>query len=538
LLADPVIAPLSNTIAVKTTAANPSPGSGDAFGQILQCAQDAAPVPITKSTPDTPIPQVPAASAATPPPLPVTPADAVTATPKMGKRPSIAAAGGADAPPAKPARALRNDGNAGGWQAVDQTAAVPAPAVDPTAVTAAMAATVPNQVSGAPAVSCSAPVVDEATGSAAATPALPSSSGAIDPKAGPGGVAAPPEPTPAAASGAAVVSASEHASAESIQAGVPNASALRELMNLAAGQGTARPGSDIQRPRSVENASSSRQTTTMTARRGAVPQALPELVADGAGRREIPSASPPHALAQAPEADGVRPRGPGADNGITLRPVEAAADPLPTIGLSSPAPQQVVPIDFSAAMPAAASAAPPTGAHAGNPVPVADQVGPALMTLAKSTDGSQETTIRLRPAELGSVQIRIARAASGATRIEILAEKSATLLTLQRDQPQLHRTLDEAGIPAAGRAITFHVVAANQPTNKDGSWNGPAGLHGPAAHTYAEADGSASGGKGNNAARQPNTYSNRGRAASQAGTAAANSGTVTQSYHIGLDITA
>ena len=71
MLADPVIAPLSNTIAVKTTAANPSPGSGDAFGQILQCAQDAAPVPVTKSTPDTPIPQVPAASAATPPPLPV-----------------------------------------------------------------------------------------------------------------------------------------------------------------------------------------------------------------------------------------------------------------------------------------------------------------------------------------------------------------------------------------------------------------------------------------------------------------------------------
>jgi len=67
-------------------------------------------------------------------------------------------------------------------------------------------------------------------------------------------------------------------------------------------------------------------------------------------------------------------------------------------------------------------------------------------------------TLRLHPAELGVVQVQIGRTETGSARVEITVEKADTLQTLLRDQPQLHRALDDAGLPAAGRTIVFHAV--------------------------------------------------------------------------------
>jgi hypothetical protein len=156
----------------------------------------------------------------------------------------------------------------------------------------------------------------------------------------------------------------------------------------------------------------------------------------------------------------------------------------------------------------ASIAASPSAQHA----TAAEQVTSALLTLAKSAGGSQQITIRLHPDVLGMVQVRIARALSGTTQIDVTAENPATLLALQRDQPQLHRALDAAGIPQAGRTIAFHVVPTAQAAangNSSGSWPGhasspPGSASRPQAGT-TDADG-ASGGRNGHLAQERNIY--------------------------------
>ena len=116
-----------------------------------------------------------------------------------------------------------------------------------------------------------------------------------------------------------------------------------------------------------------------------------------------------------------------------------------------------------------APAAPQGNAGAAAPSPAA-QVAPALVSLAQAPAGGSRLTLRLDPAELGHVQIRIDRAQDAPARVEITAERPETLALLQRDQPQLQRALDQAGVPADGRSLTFHV--ASQQTGGGQSWSG------------------------------------------------------------------
>jgi flagellar hook-length control protein FliK len=547
LQADPVIAVLPNTLTVKSTPPIPSAGNGDTFGQILQCTQDAAAVPFTKPTPnnDAGSPQAPAASVAAPAALQATAADALfatAATPKAATAPGVAAKECTGSAAAKPARTVRNDCQAGTWQSMDQTAAMPPPTVDPATAILAASTALPAPDAIAPAVPHSAAlmlIAGTPAEPAAAPQAAPSDSEAVLSQ---GRVSAPPASNPAVSANAPVVPTSGHAPIKSAPVAMPDVSALRGLDDLAAGEAAANPGQDLQRFRPVTNPGQSRQSVSMTARPGGFSQSAPEASGSIGRQQKIPLASSWRSPSQVAGADGITPRGPDSDNSITLRPTEVTADPVPLAALSGPPLEQSVPIGILPAIPSTASASALPQVHAGDPTPPAVQVRPALMTLAKSTDGSQETTIRLQPAELGSVQIRIARAASGATHIEILAERSATLLTLQRDQPQLHRTLDEAGIPAAGRTVTFHPVPPAEASDRGGSTpsSGSADQRGQPAQATGNtgADASVGGGRGNNAARKPNKYSNRGQVAGLDSSTAANAATIAQTYHIGIDITA
>jgi flagellar hook-length control protein FliK len=97
-------------------------------------------------------------------------------------------------------------------------------------------------------------------------------------------------------------------------------------------------------------------------------------------------------------------------------------------------------------------------------------MAPALLAVAQAPGGGSRLTLRLDPAELGQVQIRIDRAQNATARVEITAERPETLALLQRDQPQLQRALDQAGVPADGRSLAFHI--ANQQTGGGQSWSG------------------------------------------------------------------
>jgi hypothetical protein len=73
-------------------------------------------------------------------------------------------------------------------------------------------------------------------------------------------------------------------------------------------------------------------------------------------------------------------------------------------------------------------------------------------------DGSQSMSLQLQPAELGRVQITIDRNADGTSSVTVTAERADTLALLQGDQVQLQHSLDQAGVPAAGRSLVFHLA--------------------------------------------------------------------------------
>lgn len=105
----------------------------------------------------------------------------------------------------------------------------------------------------------------------------------------------------------------------------------------------------------------------------------------------------------------------------------------------------------------------PSAAVASSPAaqaePAAQQVSAALLSMGRSADGSQHVTLRLQPAELGQVEIRIDRPVDSPARVDIAVQRPETMTLLLRDQPQLQRALDQAGIPADGRSISLHLTA-------------------------------------------------------------------------------
>ena len=136
------------------------------------------------------------------------------------------------------------------------------------------------------------------------------------------------------------------------------------------------------------------------------------------------------------------------------------APPAPPTDTLAPAmqaalPQSQVPPGRPAETASAPTSSPAPMSHSNPP---AAQITPALMQIGHGSDGTPRLTVRLDPPELGHVQIRIDRPSDASARVEITVEKQETLNLLLRDQPQLQRTLDQAGVPADGRTVTFHVA--------------------------------------------------------------------------------
>lgn len=175
-----------------------------------------------------------------------------------------------------------------------------------------------------------------------------------------------------------------------------------------------------------------------------------------------PAVSPP-----IPEAPGAKP---------AQTPASEAAPPSLPVS-PDPAPRT--------APAATESTAPPLPSHqATSP---AAQVAPVLVRLSHAPDGAQRLTVRLDPPELGHVQVRIDRPPQAPARVEILVEKAETLQMLLRDQPQLQRALDQAGVPPEGRSVSFH-IAAPEPAPRSEPLTAPAagvaagGLSGDGSH--------------------------------------------------------
>jgi hypothetical protein len=78
-----------------------------------------------------------------------------------------------------------------------------------------------------------------------------------------------------------------------------------------------------------------------------------------------------------------------------------------------------------------------------------------VVSLLTRPSGQTQLTLRLTPPELGQLRIDLHRVPGAPTVVEIRVEKPETLGLLVHSQPQLHQALDQAGVPAAGRSLSF-----------------------------------------------------------------------------------
>ena len=141
----------------------------------------------------------------------------------------------------------------------------------------------------------------------------------------------------------------------------------------------------------------------------------------------------------------------------------------------------------------AVQTAAPAHAPAASAPPPVEQVAAAVVNITKSPDSNPQVTLHLQPGELGAVEIRIERTAAGLTHIDVTAAKPETLATLQSTQAQLHQSLDLAGVPAAGRSITFHMPEASPAQTATAAGLTDAGGFG-AGQAGAQSDGGGRGG--------------------------------------------
>lgn len=171
------------------------------------------------------------------------------------------------------------------------------------------------------------------------------------------------------------------------------------------------------------------------------------------------ASSPADALGETTANSNAKPGEP--DIPLPANPPPASANKTAEPALMSPT-SLVIPEPTAGSTTAAPAA--PAQTHAsssGAALSPAAQIAPAIVSLATTSSGTQQLTVRLDPEELGRVEIRIEQPKDGAAQVTIIADRPETLNLLLRDQPQLQHALDQAGIPAEGRAVTFHVASAD-----------------------------------------------------------------------------
>jgi flagellar hook-length control protein FliK len=76
--------------------------------------------------------------------------------------------------------------------------------------------------------------------------------------------------------------------------------------------------------------------------------------------------------------------------------------------------------------------------------------------MKKATDdGTQNITIRLRPHQLGLVDIQMTVSADGKIQAVLAADKPETLFWLQQDAKQLERSLQDSGLKTDSTSLSF-----------------------------------------------------------------------------------
>ena len=118
------------------------------------------------------------------------------------------------------------------------------------------------------------------------------------------------------------------------------------------------------------------------------------------------------------------------------------------------------------------------------PVPI-DQVAVHIRKAAVA--GQDHIRIRLHPAELGQIDVRLQLNSDGAVKAAIAVDRAETLDLLQRDARGLERSLQDAGLKTDSGSLSFHLRGEGQGGTKGGQGGaadaGAAGRDGGEAET-------------------------------------------------------
>jgi flagellar hook-length control protein FliK len=178
--------------------------------------------------------------------------------------------------------------------------------------------------------------------------------------------------------------------------------------------------------------------------------------ASTAGQPGTPAAAP----AARAEAAGVPQPAAGAQ---TFDPVLQNAGPQPG-GTGQPG-----------ALAAAGKAAPAAGTGTGTPAPAAPPAEQVAVQIQRAAaQGQSRVQIRLNPAELGRIDVKLDVGDDGHVRAVLSVDKSETLDLMQRDPRALERALQAAGLKTDQASLSFNL-------REDGAGQGqrdPGGEHG------------------------------------------------------------
>ncbi|WP_425598607.1 flagellar hook-length control protein FliK [Azospirillum brasilense] len=94
------------------------------------------------------------------------------------------------------------------------------------------------------------------------------------------------------------------------------------------------------------------------------------------------------------------------------------------------------------------------------------------------SDGNDQFTINLRPAELGRIDIKLEIGQDGRVTASVAVEKAQTLELLQRDSRNLERALQDAGLKADSNSLNFSLRGEGGQSFQDSGRQGGSGRRG------------------------------------------------------------
>jgi flagellar hook-length control protein FliK len=154
----------------------------------------------------------------------------------------------------------------------------------------------------------------------------------------------------------------------------------------------------------------------------------------------VPDAPQPTTAAAAPVAQTTS----------TDAAISNAASAIGDSGTSQAVPPTTIATTLQVAQQTAASSAAPDLAALG------------VSIAAKSKDGQNEFNIRMDPADLGRVDVRLSVDAAGKAQAHLIAEKPETLALLQRDSHTLASTLKDSGLDLSNNGLNFSLKGEQQ----------------------------------------------------------------------------